>query len=66
MLGTTDGVKAPSVQSWLEGAGPSQGTFAVTVDAPTMEQAEAKLKKALAPIGSFSVARPEALEDDED
>ena len=44
----------------------SEGGLVVAVDAPTMDDAEAKVRDELPSIGSYTISRPEALEDDED
>ena len=41
-------------------------TIVVTADAPTQPGAEALVRSALPENGSYSIARPEPLEDDED
>lgn len=43
---------------------PGAGALSVTVDAPNLEQAVALVEAALPSHGSYSVARPEPLEDD--
>jgi hypothetical protein len=45
---------------------PTGGALVVVVDAPTLEQAEDKVRLALPGEGSFSIARPAPLEDDPD
>jgi hypothetical protein len=45
---------------------PAGEAITAVVDAPTLGQAEDKIRSALPREGSFSIARPEALEDDPD
>ena len=51
-----------------DGIRPAEGGagLVVTVDAPTLSDAESRLRDALPSGGSYSVARPEPLEDEED
>ena len=43
-----------------------RGGLVVAVDAPTMDDAEAKVREELPSIGNYTITRPEALEDEED
>jgi hypothetical protein len=42
------------------------GDLVVVVDASTMAEAEARLNEALPSLGTYSVSRPEPLEDEDD
>lgn len=57
VLAATDGVSAPA-------AGAVQLT--VTVDAPSLAEAEQRVDEALPAHGSYVLARPEPLEDEDD
>jgi hypothetical protein len=57
------GIKASSAIDW---AAKPEPTLTVTVDAPSLQAAEAKLGSALPEHGAYAVARPEPLEDDEE
>lgn len=57
VLAATEGVSAHA---------PAGSAMTAVVDAPTLEQAEALVQSALPDHGSYSVVRPEPLEDDPD
>jgi hypothetical protein len=62
-LDPVGGIKAPSATEWA--TSPDE-ILNVTVDAPSLGEAKARVGAALPAHGSYTVARPEPLEDDED
>jgi hypothetical protein len=68
LLEAADGIKAGTRTLSSDqdpGPGPGQVTLTVTVDAPTLAEAESRVEAALPKQGSYTVGRPDPVEDDD-
>jgi hypothetical protein len=66
LLEAADGIKAGTrTLSSDQDPGPGQVALTVTVDAPTLAEAESRVEAALPKQGSYTVGRPDPVEDDD-